>query len=453
MKYLSSRSHSPAGLRLSLCFVILVGTQTIAPHLSKEFLARAQAVSRTPRSKPQKISNPLTDLLDEAQRAMDAKNFAAAIPPLQKFIAEEPEVAYGHFQLGYAYTALQRSDEARTEYERAMALDPKMPEAPLNLGILLLERDPASAVAPLQKAVELLPSQTRPRLLLGAAQERSGDLVAAVESFEGALRLDPRNSEALLHSGAIYLRLKRPAEAEAKFRRALEIEPKSAAAALSLAESLDAQKKEEAADAYRNYLELQPADAGARARLVHLFVEQQKYDAALAELDRADAGKARSSNSLRLRADIQIAQKKLDNAVATLQEAIKLSPQDAHLIGGLGRIYLQKRDFPAAEKELKAALQIDRDNPVYWKDLTSTYYLSGNCPATLAALDVVAKMETPAAGAWFMRALCYDKLRQLKPALDAYQRFLAFEQGQNSDQVWQARERSKVLRQMLEKKR
>ena len=170
-------------------------------------------------------------------------------------------------------------------------------------------------------------------------------------------------------------------------------------------------------------------------------------------LERADAGKPPSLDSLRLRADIQIAQKKFADAVVTLQQAIAVAPRDAQLIGGLGRVYLQKRDFALAEKELKAALQIDPKNLVYWKDLSSTYYLSGNCPATLATLDIVAKVEPPGSGAWFIRALCYDKLHQFKPALEAYDKFLALEQGKASDQIWQAQQRSKVLRHMLEAKR
>jgi len=80
-------------------------------------------------------------------------------------------VAFAHFQLGYAYTALKRSDEARVEYERAIALDAKMPEAHLNLGILLLNSQQyAAAVTPLTKAVELLPAQSRPRSLLAVAR-------------------------------------------------------------------------------------------------------------------------------------------------------------------------------------------------------------------------------------------------------------------------------------------
>jgi tetratricopeptide (TPR) repeat protein len=409
-------------------------------------------------SRREKVANPLNDLLQEAQRDIEKKEFAAAIDPLQKFIALQPDVAYGHFELAYVYTALQKADEARREYERAIAIDPKMAEAYLNLGILFIERDPAAVAIPnLRKAVELLPAQSRPRYLLGVAQENAKDYSAAAESFEGAYRLDPHNLEAILHLANLYMRLQRPADAEKKFRNILEVQPNNAQALLGIADCLAVEKKPEAADAYRGYLAVQPTDSGARARLVHLLVEQQQYDAALTELNRAEVGQgsdaAANLDSLRMRADIQIAQKKWDDSIVTLNKAIALSPRDAQLHGGLGRIYLQKRDFPDALKELKMALQLDGRNLAYWKDLSSSYYLSGDCPATLATLDQIAKMETPGAGPWFIRALCYDKLNQPKPALEAYQKFLSLDQGQNADQVWQAQERSKVLRKVLEHKR
>jgi hypothetical protein len=67
--------------------------------------------------------------------------------------------------------------------------------------------------------------------------------------------------------------------------------------------------------------------------------------------------------------------------------------------------------------------------------------------------DLIAKVETPGAGEWFIRALCYDKLNQPKPALEAYEKFLELDQDRNPDQVWQAQQRSKVLRRMLDQKR
>src|SRR5882757_2201389 len=196
---------------------------------------------KPPAGKTQKVQNPLNDLLDEAQAALDKNNFEAAITPLQKFLAEKPDVAFAHFQLAYAYTGLNRVDEARAEYERCVALEPKMAEAQLNLGILLLEKDAAAAFAPLRKAVELLPSQSRPRFLLGVALERSGDLAGAAESFESASHLDAADNEALTHLGGVYLQLKKPADAEIKFRVVLESRPKSTLALRGLALSLDAE--------------------------------------------------------------------------------------------------------------------------------------------------------------------------------------------------------------------
>jgi tetratricopeptide (TPR) repeat protein len=411
-------------------------------------LAQSQ---QAPASK-QRLRNPLNDLLDEAQAALDKNDYNAAIPPLQKFIAEQPDVAFAHFQLGYAFTALKRTNEARSEYEKAVALDPKMAEAELNLGILLLATDPAAAIAPLSKAVELLPSQSRPRYLLGLAQERSSDLKSATESFEGASRLDPKDQGALLELGRIYAKSNRPADAEAKFHAVLGVDPKSLEALQGLAFSLDEQKKPAAVDAYRDYLAVQPQDNGARSRLVHLLVEQQQYDAALSELNKTGTGPP-SLENLKLKADIEIGQKKLDAAAVTLRQAIAIAPNDAQLRGGLGRTYLQMRNFPDAEKELKMALNLDRNNITYWKDLSSTYYLGGNYPRTLETLDVIAKVEPPGAGTWFIRALCYDKLNQVEPALGAYKKFVQLDDNKNPDQVWQATQRIHVLEKMAEKKK
>jgi Flp pilus assembly protein TadD len=401
----------------------------------------------------QKLRNPLNDLLDEAQADLDRNDFAAALIPLQKFLAEKPEVAYAHFQLAYALTALKRMDEALAEYQKAAELDPKMPEAQLNLGMLLLEKDPAAAVAPLRKAAELLPAQTRPRFLLGLALERSGDVAGATASFEAAAHLDPDDADSLTHLGAMYLRAARPADAEARFRHALELQPQSPMALQGLAQSLDVRKKPEAAGAYGNYLAVRPQDSAARDRLIRLLIEQQQYDAALAESDRASAGQQPSVETLKLRADIQVAQKKLDDAIVTLRQAVAVAPNDASLHGRLGNLLLQKRDFPAAETELKNALQLDRNNLAYWKDLSSVFYLSGNCPATLSALDLLAKAETPNAGEWFIRALCYDKLNQVQPALDAYRKFLQLDENKNPNQVWQANQRIHVLEKRAQNKK
>lgn len=428
-----------------------------------QFAAAAPLLAQSPSAKPaakapaqgtrRVVSNPLNDLLDQARAAIDRNDFQAALDPLKKFIAEKDDFAYAHFQLGYVYTALKQPKEARAEYEKAVSLDPKMSEAQLNLGILLLESDPRAAVAPFTKAVDLLATQSRPRFLLGIAQERSGDFKSAAQSFEAAIALDPKDLDTTLHLAQLYLSEKRPADAEKRFRSALELQPNLPAALLGLAQSLGAQKKPEAAEAFQNYLKTQPDSPAAKENLARSLVAKNQFDEAEALLPPSQPNVAPSLDSLQIRADIQIGQKKWDAAAITLKQAIVLAPQDAKMHGGLGRVYLQLRDFKNAELELKNAIRIDNANIAYWKDLSTTYYLAGNYPGTLAVLDVVAKAEKPTAGTWFIRALCYDNLQQAQLALDAYQKFLALDQDKNPDQVWQAQQRSIVLKKVLEKKR
>ncbi len=111
-----------------------MGAQHLVPVIGSCTERRSRNRHRTLRprqvqSRKETIHNPLNDYLDEAQRDIDKNDFTAAITPLQKFIAEKPDVAYAHFQLAYAYTALKQVPEARAEYEKAISLDPKMTEA------------------------------------------------------------------------------------------------------------------------------------------------------------------------------------------------------------------------------------------------------------------------------------------------------------------------------------
>src|SRR3989442_6278021 len=149
--------------------------------------ARAQAAAQkqgAPEAK--KLANPLNDLLEEAQRDISRNDYQAALEPLQKFIAEKPDFAYAHFQLGYAYTALQRWEEARAEYRRAINLDPKLAEPQLNLGILMLDREPAEADAAQRKADELVASLSLPRHFLARELGHAGDADGALGALERA---------------------------------------------------------------------------------------------------------------------------------------------------------------------------------------------------------------------------------------------------------------------------
>ena len=78
--------------------------------------------------------------------------------------------------------------------------------------------------------------------------------------------------------------------------------------------------------------------------------------------------------------------------------------------------------------------------------------MAENYPAALAALDRIAALHAEKPGHVFLRAIVLDKIRDLKPAVDSYQRFLQLSQGENPNQEWQAQQRIKLLQREIDNK-
>src|ERR1700692_4424542 len=160
----------------------------------------AQSPRKTPAKQPansstQEKEDPLAPLLRQANDAIDKTDFAAALDPLQKYIAQRPDDAYPHFQLGYAYAGLKRAEDAKSEFSRAIALDPKMAAAHLNLGLVLMDTDPAAAAEAFRHAADLQPTESRPRFLAGFSLEHAGKFPEAIEQYRFALALSTKDYE------------------------------------------------------------------------------------------------------------------------------------------------------------------------------------------------------------------------------------------------------------------
>ncbi len=451
MKHRGKRTaYLIAGVTLAACSLAAAQSSQKA---SKPAPAKAAPAKPTQPATDQR-ADPITTLLQDAAAAMERKEYAAAIPTLLSYLAQRPEDATAQFQLGYAYSELQRWEEAILAYGRAIALDPKLGAAHLNLGLVLLDREPAAAVERFRRAAELMPEQARPRFLLAMALERTGKLAEAIEEYQAAERLDAKEYEIRFALGRALLRANRATQAEAEFREALALRGDAAPARLGLAESLRAQNELEAAAAeFAAYLQLQPQDRESRLRRATVLTDLGHYEQALEELDRSDAEAAASLESYKLRAEIRLQQKQWAQAGEVLQKALELAPRDAELHARLGRVWLEKRDFPVAERELRQALQLDRNWTDALRDLVAVYYLGERYQATLQILDELDRRETPGAGSWFIRATCYDKLGRKAEAVAAYEKFLALDQGHSENEGFQARQRIRILARELERKK
>jgi tetratricopeptide (TPR) repeat protein len=97
-------------------------------------------------------------------------------------------------------------------------------------------------------------------------------------------------------------------------------------------------------------------------------------------------------------------------------------------------------------------VKLKPNDPAPWSDYADMAYMAGDLPTALAAFEKARDLGEDTAGNCFLRAIILDKLKQAKPALEAYQRFLSMSQGKSPNQEWQARQRVKLLERELEKK-
>lgn len=394
----------------------------------------------------------LRDLLVKAKTEADSKNYAAAQEDYEKYLAQKPDDATAHFDLGYVYTAEQQTNEAIAEYRKAIALDPKMMEAHLNLGMSLLTKDPKQAIAPLQKVVELNYAFERGHYALGVAEQRSGDESAAEKEFMVATKLDPNDNEARDALGHVMLKEGKAADAEAEFRELLRGKPDDSEAAIGLADSLTLQKKPaDAAQALGNYLKAKPNDTHALLMQASLLTQIGNNDEALAALDEAAKNGPEGLDALKLRSEIYFTQKNWQKAVAVLQEAEQLAPRDAVIHARLGHVLLETHDYADAAHELTESLQLDATTDTL-QDLVVAEYQGKNFPVALAALDSLGKRVPPNADAWFVRGSCYYHMNQPEAALDAYNKFLAMNTDKNSNQYFVAAARVRLLQRLIKQK-
>jgi arylsulfatase A-like enzyme/Tfp pilus assembly protein PilF len=153
-----------------------------------------------------------------AGNLMGAGRLAAALTALEPF-RDSPAVETQLLR-GEVLARLGRARDARTCFERALAADPRSPQAHRNLGILLLgDGRMAEARRWLEKAVELDAGQAEAWNGLGVIQSRSGDAAGAVAAWRRAVEADPTLADAWYNLAGTLAGLGRQDEARVAIER------------------------------------------------------------------------------------------------------------------------------------------------------------------------------------------------------------------------------------------
>lgn len=157
--------------------------------------------------------------------------------------------------------ALMRSGQLRESvphFERAAELAPRLSTPRVNLGeVYLLMGDLGRSEQFLRKAREINPRTPRPIVLIGQILVQRGKIDDAAEFLEDATKAAPRSAEVRNELGSVYLRLGRMEDASNAFEKAIELNPFFAKARLNLAKlQLSRGKPAEAAATVREALKM-----------------------------------------------------------------------------------------------------------------------------------------------------------------------------------------------------
>ncbi len=264
------------------------------------------------------------------QRYDKPGNLDQAITALSSAVSTDSQFALGYAGLGEAYLLKYQLDK-----------NPKWTELALTNGT---------------KATALNSSLPLAYVTLGGIHNATGKNDLALEEFQRALQLDPRNADAIKGLAHSYESAGRAADAEAAYKKAIALRPDYWGGYNSLGAFYHSQGKfEDAITQFRHVIELTPDNAQAYSNLGAVYVDAGDY-------------------------------KKFPEGEKALKRSIELSPSYG-AFANLGYLYALEQRFAESADATEKALQINDHDFIVWANLAMAYDGLHNQAKYEAALD------------------------------------------------------------------
>ena len=389
-----------------------------------------------------------TNFSEQGLKALDDKRYPDAVSSFTQAIAADPKDYSLHFNLALAYSLMGKNADAIPEYQKTLELKPDLYEAELNLGISLLrERRAADAVPYLTAAVGQKANDYRANYYLATALLGSGDFAKAEQSYLVALAIDPKSPDAELGLAHALAGENKLEDAAAHYKTAAGLNPGFHDDLLELAGMYEKAKQPEQAMSISQQF---PENPGAQERLGNLLLKAGRAADAIPCFETAVAKSPTEASRAGL-AEAYLKNNQPGKAQPVVEQILAANPDNFEIRMLHGRLIRDQRKFPEAAAEFERAAKLKPDAAEAWSELAGVLVMAENYPPALAALDRIAALKAEKPGHVFFRAIVLDKMRDLKPALESYRRFLEMSQGENPNQEWQARQRIKTLEREIDK--
>ena len=389
--------------------------------------------------------------LADAEAAIDAKNYDKARGLLDPYLSGHPSDARALFDRGYCDDAQGRPGTAESYYRKAIAADPKQFESRLALGLLLAQARSDDAKTELQTAITLEPNPPNPEAKAQAYRTlakllRESDPDAAKQDLIEALKLSPEAKDDTILTAEIANAAGDNAVAEAAYRRVLKVDPESSAATAGLAHLLLAEKKyAEAEPLLKAALARDPDDPALNTQLAALLGAEGKTDEAVVSLEKLHQLKPQDREMGMMLADAYVQAQDYEKADAVYQNLLASTPNDAELVSERGQVLIREEKYDEALQMFQRAVKIKQDDSDAWGGIAFAASKTGQYQLVVDALTMRSKLASETPATYFLWATAYDNLHHRKQSMEYYELFLKSALGKFPDEEWQAKQRLAVL--------
>jgi tetratricopeptide (TPR) repeat protein len=292
-----------------------------------------------------------------------AGDYARAAEFFRKADAAAPGTTDALLLAAKALVHLEKYGDADSVLRSYLGLKPESPEALFLLGYVLhRENRPADSLEIYTKAAARHAPAGDDLKIVGLNYILLKDYASAIHWLEKAVELDPKNAEAWYFLGRAYYTRSSLPEAQAAFGKVLRLNPMDAKAENNIGLILESQARPaEAIDAYKLAIAWQQNGRPSEQPYLNLgsiLLDQERNEEALAALEQAV--KLAPANPLcRLKLGIAYLRLfKLGSAQSELEEAARLDPENAAVHFQLGKLYKQMHAMDRARKEFGRAEEI-----------------------------------------------------------------------------------------------
>ena len=342
-------------------------------------------------------------------------NLDQAIAELTSAVKTDPSFALGYATLGQAYRLKYQMDhhpawldDADANCEKAIAIDDHLPAAHVTLGSLnatLGKND--LALQEFQKALDINPRDADAILGMATINENLSHWKEAEEDYKRAIALRPEYWGGYTALGSFYDRQNRVQDAIAQFQHVTELTPDNTVAYSNLgAEYMvrdDAQSRAAAQAAFEKSIQLAPNYA-AYANLGLLYSYEKRYTEAANAMRRA---LELNDKDWRVWANLLIAYQRLGDdkntrlvrpkTVKMLEEYAAANSQDALVQSSLSTFYAEDKMREKALARAESALALAPKDPTVLGDLAQTYESLGDRKKALSYAQASLKNGGPLA--------------------------------------------------------